>query len=185
MIRMHGRVRAEGHWRMRVVRARGWAPAEARAEVDARPSLVLAEHESDQIITNNGKAAIVNALALVLNAGVAAANNQQLGGTFAPVYGALGSGTGTPNVADFKLGAELPAGRVQPFATAGGAGVWVWEFFFGAQPQGNVNEMGCFIQGTAVTDTGTLLDRSLVNGGIAKTADVNVLLAFQITLLGI
>lgn len=89
-------------------------------------------------------------------------------------YGAVGTGTGTPALANTTLGSEefrkLPASL-----TYSGAVAYATLFYaatdFTTTGIGNITEHGLFIDGSTGVDTGTLFSRVLLNSptGVSKT----------------
>ena len=86
----------------------------------------------------------------------------------APVYGAVGTGTGTLSGSDTKLFNELARGVVTQ--ATGVTGQLSWAFFFGpTQAIGTITEAGAFGGAGTATDSGTMLDHVIISPAVTKT----------------
>jgi len=82
-------------------------------------------------------------------------------------YLAVGTGTASPAATDTKLVTEV--GRVIPLSQSRTNAVITFEFYFSpTEAIGNLKEVGAFIDGTAVIDTGQLFDRANID--VTKTS---------------
>lgn len=84
------------------------------------------------------------------------------GNYLTPLYGALGNGNGTPASTDTQLFAETF--RAITSGASGLSSAVLFQFFFAAQQSAvTVTEAGVFCIGTAVANTGFLLDHALLS----------------------
>lgn len=132
----------------------------ARIGADGR---VREQRTGENLVTTSGFSQIAAALVWAGMQDQAAGLGITTPTYLTPLYGAVGSGTGTPTKADTALGAEL--GRQQ----VGGAGstpaspttpsAATWMFYFPNPPvTWTVTEAGVFAGATSAAGSGTLVD---------------------------
>ena len=96
------------------------------------------------------------------------------------VYLAYGTGTTAAANGDIKL--EIESGRkIVSTKSRSGAMAKLRTFFITTEANGTWTEFGIFLAGTTVADSGTLLNRILPTGGIAKTASTVLTIEVRIT----
>lgn len=142
---------------------------------------VVDEREGDNLICTNGYTALAAALTWAglqdqaSNLGVAAATY------LTPLYGAVGSGGGTPAKSDTQLFTELGrqtvgAGAASP-ATPSVAAEAVWLFYFPTPASTwTVTEAGLFAGATATANSGTMLDHWAFSPSVTVTTSNSLLL---------
>lgn len=106
-----------------------------------------------------------------------------------PLYGAVGSGTGTAAASDTALFSELGrqtvgAGAASP-ATPGINATATWLFYF-APPSSawTVTEAGVFASATSAAGSGTLLDHYMLATPVTVTSPNTVLLEVALSVAG-
>jgi hypothetical protein len=173
------------------------AVAEARDKVGlaGRLKLVVAdrwgrvvdEREGDNVICTTGYTAIAAALTWsglqdqAANLGVVSATY------LTPLFGAVGSGAGTPAKADTQLFAELGrqtvgAGAASP-ATPSVAAEAVWQFYFPQPPAAwTVTEAGLFAAATSTANSGTMLDHWAFSPSLSVSTSNTLLLQVSLAL---
>lgn len=119
--------------------------------------------EGDNVVCTSGYGAIAGALVWAgiedqaANLGVTTAT------TLTPLWGAVGSGTGTPAKSDTTLFGEIArqtvgAGASSP-ATSAVAAEATWQFYFPQPPSAwTVTEAGAFAGGTSASGSGSMID---------------------------
>lgn len=163
------------------------SPSEpALRAVTGRAGLVADERIGDNVVTTNGYTALAAALVWSGIEDQAA----ELGVTsptyLTPLYGAVGSGAGTPAKADVELFAELGretigAGASSP-ATSSIAAYATWLFYFPSPAATwTVTEAGLFAQATSATNSGVMLDHWAFSPTVSVPSTDTLLL--QISLL--
>ena len=96
------------------------------------------------------------------------------------IYLAYGTGNTPAAAGDTKLQTE--GGRkIVSTKTRSGAVAKLRTFFITTEANGTWTEFGIFLAGTTVADSGTLLNRILPTGGIAKTASTVLTIEVRIT----
>lgn len=132
---------------------------------------IIQEVEKENLVVTAGKQ------------GFAKIINSESGFSGVPNYCAVGTGTNTPAVTDTQLQTELAREVLTPGTTSTRIGAEVdFEFYFGpTEANGNIKEVGVFVDGTATANSGTLFDRTLVD--ITKTSDNSLTIAFALTVL--
>jgi hypothetical protein len=141
----------------------GLSKPEALARILGSPDAVGEHREGDNVMCTTGYGAL--AAALVWSGLQDQASNLGLtSATFlTPLYGAVGSGTGTPSKADTALFAELGrqtvgAGASNP-ASSSIAAYATWLFYFTSPPVAwTVAEAGLFAGASSATNSGTMID---------------------------
>lgn len=142
---------------------RGISRTEALARVAGDPLAVLDHREGDNVMCTSGYGALAAALVW---SGLQdqAANLGLTSSTYlTPLYGAVGSGTGTPLKSDTALFTELGrqtvgAGASNP-ASASIAAYATWLFYFTSPATTwTVAEAGLFAGATSTTNSGTMID---------------------------
>lgn len=142
--------------------------------------------EGCNVICTTGYTAIAAALVWAGIQDQANALGVTSGTWLTPLYGALGSGAGTPAESDTALFSELGrqtvgAGASSP-ATSGIAGEATWLFYFPQQPATwTVTEAGAFAGGTSAAGSGTMLDHWTFSPSITVPTTDTILL--QVSLL--
>jgi len=117
------------------------------------PFLDLTEHNQVTQVALNGFAKIVNG---------------EGGFTGVPNYCAVGTGADDPSIADTQLVAEIGRVVIVPGSKSRTDNATTMQFYFGpTDGNGNIKEIGAYIDGTAVANSGTLFDRALLD--IVKT----------------
>lgn len=154
--------------------------------VTGRAGLVADERVGDNVVTTNGYTDLAAALVWSGIQDQAA----ELGVTsptyLTPLYGAVGSGVGTPAKADVQLFSELGretigAGASSP-ATASVAATATWLFYFPSPAATwTVTEAGLFANATSATNAGTMLDHWAFSPTVSVPSSDTLLL--QISLL--
>lgn len=106
-----------------------------------------------------------------------------------PLYGAVGSGAGTPANTDTQLFSELgrttvSAGASSPATTTVNA-LTTWQFYF-PQPTSTwtVTEAGVFANATSATNAGTMLDHWAFSPSITVPTTNTLLLQVSFSILG-
>jgi hypothetical protein len=106
-----------------------------------------------------------------------------------PLYGAVGSGSGTVSTNDTQLFSELgrttvSAGASSPAATGVNAEA-TWQFYF-PQPTANwtVTECGVFANATSATNAGSLLDHWAFSPSVSVPTTNTLLLQVVFSVLG-
>lgn len=150
---------------------------------------VSARCEGDNITCTAGLSAIASALVWsgiedqASNLGVTTPN------FLAPLYGAVGSGTGTVAASDTALFTELSrttvgAGASTP-ATTGISAICAWLFFFPPPvSQWNVTEAGVFAQATSAAGSGVLLDHYLLSTPVTAISPDTVIMQLALSVAG-
>lgn len=106
-----------------------------------------------------------------------------------PLYGAVGSGTGTVAASDTALFAELGrvtvgAGAYTPAAPSVAA-LCTWLFYFPSPPSTwTVTEAGVFANATGTSGSGTLLDHYLLATPVPVSSPDTILLQVALSVLG-
>lgn len=154
--------------------------------VTGRAGLVADERVGDNVVTTNGYTDLAAALVWSGIQDQAA----ELGVTSAtyltPLYGAVGSGAGTPAKADVQLFSELGretvgAGASSP-ATASVAATATWLFYFPSPASTwTVTEAGLFANATSAANAGVMLDHWAFSPTVSVPSTNTLLL--QISLL--
>lgn len=142
---------------------RGLSRARALARVTGRGDVCGEQREGDNVMCTVGYGAL--AAALVWSGVQDQASNLALTSPtyLTPLYGAVGSSTGTPLKSDTALGAELGrqsvgAGASNP-ASSTIAAYATWLFYFPSPPvTWTVAEAGLFAGATSVANSGTMID---------------------------
>ena len=99
--------------------------------------------------------------------------------SIAPIYGAVGTGGGTPRPADTALFSELARASATSQARSGTSVTFI--FFFGtAQANGTITEAGLFLVASATPGSGMLLNHATL-GSNPKTSSLTATLQVQIT----
>ena len=95
-----------------------------------------------------------------------------------PLYGAVGTGSGTPGTGDSALFAELQ--RVALASSTRGSNVVTLDFFFSTgQANGTLTECGLFLAASAAANSGSLLSHALISE--VKTSTETLTVEFTIT----
>jgi len=94
-------------------------------------------------------------------------------------YCAVGTDDTAANAADVTLGAELARNPISSNNVSGNV-AYLTGFFAAAEAVGTIKEVGFFINGSSVEDSGTLLSRTVVN--ITKSGSETLTLDIQITI---
>jgi hypothetical protein len=134
------------------------------AVASVRPDGTIRDwREGDNIVCTTGFTAIAAALVWSGLQDQAAALGVTSPTYLTPLYGAVGSGGGTPVKSDVQLFAELGrqtvgAGAASP-ATPSIASQATWMFYFPSPPSTwTVTEAGLFTNATSAANSGTMLD---------------------------
>lgn len=147
---------------------------------------VVDEREGDNVICVTGYTAMAAAL---MWSGVQdqAANLGFTSPTYlTPLYGAVGSGSGTPVLTDTQLYSELSrttvgAGATTP-ATSTVSALCTWMFFFpNPTSPWTVTEAGVFANATAATNSGSMIDHWAFTSSVS--VPTNNALVLQVSLL--
>ena len=107
----------------------------------------------------------------------------------APLYGALGSGTGTAQAADTALFSELGrqtvgAGAASP-ATSSIAALCTWLFYFPPPPSPwTITEAGVFAGANAAAGSGTMLDHYMLATPVPVSSPDTALLQVSLSVTG-
>lgn len=126
-------------------------------------SAIVDQREGDNIVCTSGLTTLAGA---IVWSGIQdqAANIGVTSPTYlTPLYGAVGSGSGTPAVSDTQLFSELArqtvnAGASSP-ATSSINALATWLFYFSSPTTTwTVTEAGVFVNATSTINTGTLFD---------------------------
>ena len=153
------------------------------------PEVVHGHCEGDNITCTNGLTAFAAALVWsgiedqAANLGVTSAT------TLTPLYGAVGSGTGTVDASDTALFSELGratvgAGAYTP-ATSSIAALCTWLFYFPSPPSTwTVTEAGVFANAASTSGSGTLLDHYLLGSPVTIASPDTVLLQVALSVAG-
>ncbi len=147
---------------------------------------VVDERAGDNVVCTTGYGALASALVWAGIEDQAANLGVQNPTYLTPLYGAVGSGTGTPAKSDTTLFAELGrqvvgAGAASP-ATGLVAGQATWLFYFPQPPvPWTVTEAGAFANATAVSGSGSMIDHWAFSPVL--TVNTSESLILQITLL--
>jgi hypothetical protein len=152
-------------------------------------SVVSDRHEGDNTICVNGVSAI--AAAIVWSGLQDQAANLGVTSTYlTPLYGAVGSGTGSVANTDTQLFTELGrqtvgAGAASP-ATTSISGQFTWLFYF-AQPTSTwtVTEAGVFANASATANSGILMDHYVVSPSVTVTTSNTLILQAVFSLTGV
>lgn len=105
---------------------------------------------------------------LALN-GFAGILNGESGFTGQINYLALGDGANAPNIANTQLQSEIGRTTVVLGSNVRTNNSLILQFYFGpTEANGNIKEVGAFIDGTATVNSGTLFDRALFD--LTKTS---------------
>jgi len=148
---------------LELTKRQGLAPAEALARIAGRPDAVAGHRAGENVMCTVGYGALAAALVW---AGLEdqAANLGVTSPTYlTPLYGAVGSGTGTPVKSDTSLFAELGrqtvgAGGTNP-ASSSIPAYCTWLFYFTSPATTwTVAEAGLFAGATSTTNSGTMID---------------------------
>jgi hypothetical protein len=100
----------------------------------------------------------------------------------APIYGAVGIGTGTLSQSDTALYNELARSTVSQ--ATGVSGQLSWSFFFGlTQAVGTVSEAGVFGGAGSASASGILLDHVLISPAVVKTSSQTMTMQVTFTLV--
>ena len=95
-----------------------------------------------------------------------------------PLYGAVGTGSGTPGAGDSALFAELQ--RVLLASSTRGSNVVTLDFFYStSQANGTLTECGLFLAASATANSGSLLSHALISE--VKTSTETLTVEFTIT----
>lgn len=95
-------------------------------------------------------------------------------------YCALGTGANAPNINDTELQNEVGRAIMTPASNVRTNNVNEKSFYFGPDvANGEIKEIGCFVDGTASADSGTMFDRALFD--ITKSSTIAVFIYFSIT----
>ncbi len=141
----------------------GLSPAEALARITGRDDACGGHREGDNVMCTVGYGALAAALVW---SGLQdqAANLGVTSPTYlTPLYGAVGSGTGTPSTSDTALFAELGrqtvgAGGTNP-ASSSIAAYATWLFYFTSPATTwTVAEAGLFAGASSTANSGTMID---------------------------
>jgi len=133
---------------------------------DLRAEQVVEGGSYENVVCQNGKVV----LARWLNG-----ENPSLG----PVYGAVGTGVGTPAATDIALFSELA--RVLLASNTRSSNVVTMDFFFNSsQANGTLTEAGLFLQAGSAANSGQLLSHVLISE--SKTSTMTMTMEFQLTL---
>jgi len=181
------------HARITVTAVNGaWLGAhrrDIRAVLSPPPEAVTARCEGDNVTCTNGLTAFAAALAWsgiqdqAANLGVTAATY------LTPLYGAVGSGTGTPAASDTALYAELGretvgAGAYSP-ATPSIPALVTWLFYFPPPSSPwTVAEAGVFAGANSSAGSGTMLDHYALGSPVTVTSPDTVLLQVALSVAG-
>lgn len=106
-----------------------------------------------------------------------------------PLYGAVGSGTGTVSAADTQLFSELNRTTVSAGASSPATSVinaqTTWQFYFPPPAvTWTVTEAGVFANATDVTNAGTLLDHWAFSPAVTVVTTNTLLLQVSFAILG-
>ena len=97
-------------------------------------------------------------------------------------YLAVGTGANSPAATDTKLQTELARTTIVGGTLTRLNNVVSMEFYFSpTEANGNIKEVGAYIDGTAAADSGTLFDRALLD--ITKTLSNSLTLVFSATVI--
>lgn len=159
------------------------------AVLNPPPGVVAARCEGDNITCTAGLTAFAAALVWsgiedqAANLGVTSATY------LTPLYGAVGSGTGTVAASDTALFSEL--GRVTVGAGASSPAtptinaLCTWLFYF--PPPGStwtITEAGVFANATSTAGSGTLLDHYLLSSSVTVSSPNTALLQVSLSVAG-
>lgn len=154
--------------------------------VTGRADPLREERDGDNIVTTNGYTAFAASLVWSGVQDQATQLGLTSGTYLTPLYGAVGSGSGTVAKADVQLFTELSrttvgAGAASP-ATASVAANATWLFYFPSPATTwTVTEAGLFANATSATNNGTLLDHWAFSPTVSVPSSDTLLL--QISLL--
>lgn len=153
------------------------------------PQAVRARESGDNVTCTAGLTVIAGSLVWAGIEDQAAALGVTTPATLTPLYGAVGSGTGTASASDTGLFAELArstvgAGASTP-ATVSLDAIAAFLFFFPPPPgTWTVTEAGLFAQGTAVAGSGTLVDHYVLGTPVTCSSPDSVLLQVAFSVAG-
>ncbi len=182
---MGGRYVGSGHLGLSTA---GAIPLRGRLSVSSvRPDgTVRDRREGSNVVCTTGYTAIAAALVWAGIQDQAAALGVTSATYLTPLWGAVGSGSGTPAESDTALFSELGrqtvgAGASSP-ATSSVAGECTWLFYF-PQPASTwtVTEAGAFAGGTSTAGSGAMLDHWAFSPSITVPVTDTILL--QVSLL--
>lgn len=110
-----------------------------------------------------------NQVAQVALNGFAGIINGESGFTGEINYLAVGTGANTPSISDTQLQAEIGRSTIVPSSNVRTNNSVIAQFYFGpTDANGNIKEVGAFIDATATANSGVLFDRALFD--IVKTS---------------
>lgn len=139
------------------------SPAEALERITGRPDAVADHREGENVMCTGGYGALASALVWAGLQDQASNLGITTPTYLTPLYGAVGSGAGTPAKSDTALFAELGrqavgAGASNP-ASSLVAAYCTWLFYFPSPSSTwTVVEAGVFAGATSATNSGTLVD---------------------------
>lgn len=154
---------------------------------------VVDEREGDNVMCTNGLTVIANALVYSGIQSVASSIGVTTPTYLAPLYGAVGSGTGVVSAADTSLLTELgrepvEAGASTP-ATPTINAQYIWLFYFPSPPTTwTVTEAGVFANATSASTplsaAGVMLDHWLFTPSVTVTTANTLILQSSFTIAG-
>lgn len=157
--------------------------------LDPPPDIIRARDEGPNVTCTNGLTAFAAALVW---SGIQdqAANLGVTSPTYlTPLYGAVGSGTGTAAASDTALFSELGretvgAGASSP-ATSLIPALCTWLFYFPPPPVAwTITEAGVFASATAVSGSGTLLDHYVLATSVPVSSPDTAILQVALSVAG-
>ncbi len=172
---------------------RGLIPAASGLGLSGRLRLTIVDPEGRPVrsaeTSNLMCSAGLTVLAQTINWSGIADENQQMGSPFSyvdltPIYGALGTGTAQPASSDVALGNEGARAVVAMAATVPSPAQFMWQFFFSTvQSAVTWTEAGVFVQASAASGAGSLLDHALFQTAVTQGAGQGALLQATFTLV--
>lgn len=181
------------HARLTVTAVDGaWSAAnrgDTAAMMDPPQEVIRSRCEGPNITCTNGLTAFAAALVWSGIQDQAASLGVTTGTYLTPLYGAVGSGTGTVAASDTALYSELGrvtvgAGASTP-ATPSIAALATWLFYF--PPPGStwtITEAGMFANATSTSGSGTLLDHFLLGSPVTVTSPDTAILMVALSVAG-
>lgn len=170
-----------------LTKRRGLGPAEALTRVTGNPGAAGEHREGDNVMCTTGYGALAAALVWSGLQDQAAALGLTSATYLTPLYGAVGSGTGTPVKSDAGLFAELGrqtvgAGGTNP-ASASIAAYATWLFYFTSPATAwTVTEAGLFAGATSTANSGTMIDHWVFSPTLTVPTTDSLLLEISLLL---
>lgn len=133
------------------------------AALDIPDSAIVDQRDGDNIMCTNGLSTLAGAIVWSGIQDQAASIGVTTPTYLTPLYGAVGSGSGTPAISDTQLFSELArqtvnAGASSP-ATPSINALATWLFYFSSpSTTWTVTEAGVFVNSSSTVNSGTMLD---------------------------